>query len=161
MISDDVPFDLPPPEAYQTFLQEVELRGARLVACEVSTSQMVHDPAQVAYEIDVETRFDRFEEGFEAIQDCTIHFFVPEREEDVPVSRIQVAYGFGYECSFEEEEYEFDAYLHIFEQVSLPVNAWPFIRQFVHDITQRMNWPPLMLPLLKPDSAEEDEASDR
>lgn len=48
------------------------------------------------------------------------------------------------------------------EQVSLPVNSWPFIRQFVHDMMQRMNWPPLMLPLLKPDSdvpdADRDES---
>ena len=144
--------NLPPPEQYQAFIREVELREARLVHCEVESLMVLRDAMQVSYQIEVDNTLTWLDEGFEAIQDCTISFFIEEGDEEVPAGHVQVAYGFGYACAFEDEEYERDAYLQIFEQVSLPINAWPFIRQFVHDMTQRMNWPPLMLPLLKSDS---------
>jgi len=144
--------DLPPPERYQEFINEIELRGVRLLSCRAESQGVLHESMQASYELDVESSFRRMNQGFEAIQDCTVSVFIVEDEEEVPVGEIQVVYGFAYSSSYEDDQYESDAYLHIFQQVSLPVNAWPFIRQFIHDMTQRMNWPPLMLPLLKPDA---------
>lgn len=143
--------DLPSPERYQEFVRDVELRGVRLLNCEVTSHGMLHESMQASYDLDVESTFAWIEQGFEAVQECTVSVFVQEDEEAVPVGSINVAYGFVYSCTFEDEEYDRDAYLQIFQRVSLPVNAWPFIRQFVHDMTQRMNWPALTLPLLKPD----------
>lgn len=151
------PFDLPTPEQYQAFVEDTELRGARLVHSETHADRVVHDTSEVSYNIEVATRFAQFAEGFEAVQDCTISFFehLAEDDEKETVGRVNVAYGFFYETDTDRFDEDLDAYLYIFERVSLPVNAWPFIRQFVHDMTQRMGWPPLMLPLLKEDSEEE------
>ena len=82
--------DLPSPEQYQAFLKEVELRGARLVSCNVEASRIVHDTMQVSYEIEVESTLTPLEEGFEAIQECAISFFADESGEERadPVSHI-------------------------------------------------------------------------
>lgn len=146
--------ELPPPEKYQDFVQDVELRNARLVHCNVESLAPLGQDAQVSYKIETENEFVQHDEGFEALQQCSLSFFVEEGSEDTAVGHIDVTYGFAYACTFEDDAYPTDAYLRVFEQVSLPINAWPFIRQFVHDTTQRMSWPALMLPLLKSDAEE-------
>lgn len=154
---ENAPFDLPTPDQYQAFVEETELRGARLIRSETQAEQIVHDTSEVSYNIEVDTRSRAVADGFEAIQECTVQFFelYPGDEQAEPIGMVTVVYGFLYESETEDIGDDLDAYLYIFERVSLPVNAWPFIRQFVHDMTQRMSWPPLMLPLLKEVANEE------
>jgi len=40
-------------------------------------------------------------------------------------------------------------FFRVFERTSLPFNMWPFVREFVNNMTARMNVPPLTLPLSK------------
>ncbi len=47
-----------------------------------------------------------------------------------------------------QEEFSKD-FFEIYERTSLPLNTWPFVREFVNSMTARMNIPPLTLPLLK------------
>jgi len=42
-----------------------------------------------------------------------------------------------------------DAFFERFKKTSLPLNAWPFFREFVNNITSRMYIPPFTLPLIK------------
>lgn len=44
---------------------------------------------------------------------------------------------------FEKEFFE------IFKNINLPMNSWPYFREFVQSMTQRMNLPPITIPLLK------------
>lgn len=37
-------------------------------------------------------------------------------------------------------------FFDIFKKVNLPLNSWPYLREFVQNMTQRMNIPPLTLP---------------
>ena len=40
-------------------------------------------------------------------------------------------------------------FLEIFSKVNIHVNTWPYFREFIQSITQRMSLPPVTLPLLK------------
>lgn len=40
-------------------------------------------------------------------------------------------------------------FFEIFKEINLPINSWPFFREFVFTTTSRMNVPPLTLPLFK------------
>ena len=40
-------------------------------------------------------------------------------------------------------------YFAIFARVNLPVNTWPYFREFVHSMISRMGLPPVVLPLVK------------
>ena len=40
-------------------------------------------------------------------------------------------------------------FFDIYKENSLPINSWPYFREFVGNIIQRMNFPPLTLPLFK------------
>ncbi len=37
----------------------------------------------------------------------------------------------------------------LFKEVNLPVNTWPYFREYVHSCMGRLNLPPLVLPALK------------
>lgn len=39
-----------------------------------------------------------------------------------------------------------DDFFDIFKQKNIPVNTWPYFREFVQNTTQRMNIPPVTLP---------------
>jgi preprotein translocase subunit SecB len=41
------------------------------------------------------------------------------------------------------------SFFGVFEATSLGFNMWPFVREFVNNMTARMNVPPLTLPLFK------------
>lgn len=41
-----------------------------------------------------------------------------------------------------------DEFLKIFSARNVPINTWPYFRELVQSMTQRMNIPPLVLPLL-------------
>lgn len=40
-------------------------------------------------------------------------------------------------------------FFEIYKETNLALNIWPFVREFVNNMTARMNIPPLTLPLLK------------
>jgi len=42
-----------------------------------------------------------------------------------------------------------NAIFDIFKKVNLPVNTWPYFREYVHNCTARFNLIPLVLPALK------------
>jgi hypothetical protein len=42
-----------------------------------------------------------------------------------------------------------DDFLGIFTERNVPMQTWPYFREFVQSMTQRMNIPPLTIPLLK------------
>ncbi len=42
-----------------------------------------------------------------------------------------------------------DEFFDVYKNISLPLNIWPFFREFVNATTARMNIPPITLPLLK------------
>lgn len=42
-----------------------------------------------------------------------------------------------------------EEFLDIFSNINIHLNTWPYFREFVQNITQRMSIPPLTLPLMK------------
>lgn len=40
-------------------------------------------------------------------------------------------------------------FFEFYEKTSLPLDVWPFVREFLNSMTARMNIPPLNLPLFK------------
>lgn len=58
--------------------------------------------------------------------------------------KIECAYNLSYRADKELPE----EFFQIFMKRNVPVNTWPYFREFVHNITIRMGLPPLTLPLL-------------
>jgi len=55
----------------------------------------------------------------------------------------------GYVMVVQSEEAFNDDFFEIYSKLNVPVNIWPYFREFAGSITQRMNLPPLTLPFYK------------
>lgn len=144
----------PTPQEYHEFVRGLELLNVRLVGCEMASMEVVREPEQVEISLEQRTTFNVFDEGFEALQDYRFAFTREQNE----VGHIDLEFAFVYESEFANVDDDIDPYLSIFKMVSLPVNVWPFAREFVHSMTSRMGWPTLDLPLLKPDIPNDQES---
>ncbi|WP_157205831.1 hypothetical protein [Calidithermus timidus] len=62
---------------------------------------------------------------------------------------IEVSFGFWYLSKLQPEAEGFAGYFEVFKEINLPINMWPFAREFIHNTMARMDWPPFTLPLRK------------
>jgi len=147
----------PSPEDYGTFVKGIELTRIRMVRSHVEAPYPISDASSVAIEFDRDTEFRLHEtiDSFEALS--RFEFTFEEEEIDDPVGVISVTYSFLYESDMVDEDLNLDPYFEIFAEVSLPVNVWPFVREYVHDATSRIDWPKLDLPLVKPGLEQESQ----
>lgn len=140
----------PSPEEYGTFVKGLELTRIRMVQSHVDAPYPVSDASAVSIELEKGTEFRLHEEisSFEALSQ--FDFIFEEEGVDDPVGTISVTYSFLYESDMVGGDVDLEPYFDIFADVSLPVNVWPFVREFVHNATSRADWPKLDLPLVKP-----------
>lgn len=54
-----------------------------------------------------------------------------------------------YEIKINQTKKLSEDFWEIYKNINLHVNTWPYFREFVQNMTQRINVPPLTLPLLK------------
>jgi len=54
-----------------------------------------------------------------------------------------------YHLLFETRESLPEAFFKTYSKTSLPLNVWPYFREFVQSTVTRMNMPPITLPLFK------------
>ncbi|MDQ3458766.1 MAG: hypothetical protein M3498_05635 [Deinococcota bacterium] len=132
----------------------LELQRIRLLEANASTGINVGAPipAQSSLSIDSETDYEATKEGFEARQRYV--FVITDKKTDRESGRIEAEYGLLFKSDFSAEVPNFKEYFGIFSEVNLPVNVWPFMREFVQTTLSRMDWSPFTLPLLKPPSPE-------
>ncbi len=55
----------------------------------------------------------------------------------------------NYKLVFFTEKKFSEEFFEVFKNANLPINTWPYFREYVNNITFRMNLPPLTLPLFK------------
>ena len=55
----------------------------------------------------------------------------------------------SFELVFSSKETFTQEFFDVYKEDSLPINTWPYFREFVSSLIQRMNFPPLTLPLFK------------
>ena len=54
-----------------------------------------------------------------------------------------------YRVVFSTEEPVTDDFMDVFMEINVPMNTWPYFREFVQNMVQRSGFPQLTLPLLK------------
>ena len=103
----------------------------RPVATDVSTDVAVESSAG----------WSPYQDGFHAWYQYGLQI---NRSDGAPIE-IEVVFG----LRFRSERPMTSPIFELFKEVNLPVNTWPFLREFVHSMTGRMGWTPITLPALK------------
>ena len=133
------------PKEYREFIKGVELVGIIVKASQAR---------RLADSIDISRRLDLYTTGRAEFRmgdsgTCIVHHhyglsmtYTGEKDRLLEV-----------ECTFEVGLHVASPmtkdYFDIFARVNLPVNTWPYFREFVHSTISRMGLPPVVLPLVK------------
>jgi hypothetical protein len=138
---------LPRPEAYNRFVEGLELRRVRLIEARVHALDPMPNPAESEIELDEQYDFTPTEGGFEAVGRFRLR--VRERKTKTEQGTVEVSFGFLYASVVSPGVPDFAGFFEVFKEINLPINMWPFAREYIHNAMARMDWPPFTLPLRK------------
>lgn len=131
------------PQVYRKILEGLDLQNLYLKNFEGRINLNVL-PKNASVNISSKADFSaRAENRVEILHKWNI--IAKDKSNDLEFLNISVTYGL---ILGSKEEFTKD-FFDIYEKTSLPINVWPFVREFVNSMTARMNVPPLTLPLLK------------
>ncbi len=128
-------------DEYNAFIRQIELRAVWLSRADVANNVGSEPPDRTDVTVHRRSRWEAATNGFQAFDEYEIIL----GSEDQPAARIAVTLGLAYDSN----ELMSDALFDPFQQFNLPLNAWPYAREFVANTTARMNWVPFTLPALQ------------
>jgi preprotein translocase subunit SecB len=132
------------PTAYREFLSHVDLKNIVLDSCTVKTNR---DKIAGNMKMDIKNKVDYVVENNNLAIIISRYNVVATRSTQKE-SALKIECIFRVELSSDQPITE--DFLDIFTKVNLYINTWPYLREFVQSTIQRIGYPPLTLPLLKP-----------
>lgn len=130
-------------DAYTSFVQGIELQHIWLMGAEISNLAGPDRPDQVRVTIaDGEPETQVFEHRFVVEKPYRVRF---EGAESELIGEITAVFGLEYSTSIPLT----DPVWEIFGTHNVPLNAWPYFRELVANLTGRMGWMPLTIPTHK------------
>ena len=133
------------PELYREYLKQTELESIALLSCSAKVRKD-YFAESMRHKISDKVKYEVPEAGSNSAKLQHQYQFVVTRS-------TKRDYAVKIVCEFEVElasESEITGeFLEIFSKVNLHMNTWPYFREFVQNILQRMGLPPWILPFLK------------
>jgi len=128
-------------EAYAAFIGQIELRDIWLHAAKVINPHGPRSPKGAKFRFASEVGWEAQPQGFRAFDHA--HVYIENGETIFAEIDVTFALDFASPMPLTDEVFK------IFGELNLPVNTWPYLREFVSTTTGRMGWRPLTLPALK------------
>lgn len=129
------------PKDYAAFIAQIELQTIWLKDALVENEHGPETPERGVIRIEEETEWQPLPAGFRAFHRYRV------RMEAGSESLLTIAVT--YAVDFFSEETMTDEIFAVFQRVNLPVNTWPYLREYVATMMGRMDWMPFTLPALK------------
>jgi preprotein translocase subunit SecB len=133
------------PQKYGALLQGVQLERLYMDNCSAqSRKEKLWESASLSLSLDDKPKVrEKTDEGFTIDHEYSL----------IAKPSGSRAYALKITCTFvliysSEQELP-DEFIELFSDWNVRLNSWPYFREFVQSMTQRMAIPPLTLPLLK------------
>ncbi len=130
------------PEEYNRLIRSLNLREVRMVRGQFVAKKEYQGESGLHPNITFSGRFEVVENGFVAFHVLSFEGRCRERAE--PILEIGAEYAARYRTKVDINEALFLPFLHL----NLPVQTWPFFREFVQSSVARLQWPQVTLPSL-------------
>lgn len=135
------------PAEYNAFIDGLDLRSIRMVHARIEASRLPERsglvPAVRAHEADYQN-----EEGGVRVTHSFV-FTGTYPEENEPAVAVEVDFEVRYSAAGRMS----DPIFAEFRRRNLPLNTWPYFREFLHAALARTGWPVYHLPVYKPTQA--------
>jgi len=129
------------PGEYAAFIGQIELDATWLDAARIVNHRGPKPPEQASVALGESARWEQRPDGFHAFQSYEARI----EADNTLLAEIDVTFG----LHFKSARPMTDRIFAVFQEVNLPVNTWPYLREFLAGTTGRMNWITFTLPTLK------------
>ena len=130
------------PEVYNAFIAGVDLVSVRLAGADIQ-AESTPERRQLLPTVQQTARFTHENEHVVIIHQLT--FSGRYEDEDEPAVFIRADFEVRYSTSQRMTNQIFAE----FRRRNLPLNTWPYFREFVHAVLARTGWPVFVLPVYK------------
>jgi len=129
------------PQEYAAFIDQIELRSIWIENVTLTNHHGPEAPERGAIASTSRASYTPRSSGF-----CAHHHYTVTLEGmDIRYLDLEVVFGLEFSSGSEMTDAVFD----VFQNVNLPVNTWPYLREFVSNMMGRMGWEPYTLPAIK------------
>lgn len=132
------------PEDYKKILQGLDLISISLKESKTFLNVEITPPTELRIHIKDEANYKVKEEGIVFVFQ---KYFIDARKPQSKTRFFQLEVTFLVKV-YSKEIFSED-FFDVYKNISLQLNTWPYLREFVNQITSRMNVPPLTLPFYK------------
>lgn len=143
-------------EAYAEFIGQIELREIWLKSARVGNDCGPIPPDELTVVVDGDSRWEPLPRGFRAFQRYRIRL---SGHSNAECAEIEVAFAADYDSDLSMTDETFETFKHH----NLPLNTWPYLREFAATTVGRMGWRPITLPAFKvgtpPDASRTESGS--
>lgn len=132
------------PEIYRQILNGIDLISISVKESKAYINTDLKNPIDIKININTQSSFEVKENN---IIHITQHYKFDARKQNSKSRFVQIEVKFLVTLS-SKEEFSQD-FFEIYKEVSLRLNTWSYLREFVNNMTLRMNIPPFTIPLFK------------
>lgn len=128
--------------AYAAFVGQVELRSIWLRSARIENVFGTTPPDELAISVDGDSRWEPLPGGFRSFQTYLIHISSRDatRYADIDVTFV---------ADYDSIQPMTDELFETFGMYNLPLNTWPYLREYAATTVGRMGWLPITLPTFK------------
>jgi hypothetical protein len=127
-------------QAYNAFVRQIQIQDIRLVSAKVENLDCSYFPSSAEVKWKMAARYENIEQAFRAYQRYNV--VIADEESKEIKAKISVTFCVTYPSKITMNDELFGT----FKLVNLPVNTWPYFREFTHNAVLRMGWPPFITP---------------
>ena len=131
-------------ESYNNFIKQIQINDIKLTASKIENSDCNYFPKSAEISWKDTAKFEM--EGKKFI----IFHRYDVRVKDTPTKEIKAKVSVTFCVSYESKISMTEELFEPFKVRNLPINTWPYFREYVHDVLGRMGWPPFIMPVYVP-----------
>jgi preprotein translocase subunit SecB len=138
---------------YARFIGQIELWKIWITKARLESRTGSNWSPDVEASVSTDSAFESTNLGFRAFQHYSVKLLHELDSGTLAEIDVSFAAEFGSDIPMSDEMFA------IFSDVNLPVNTWPYLREFVSSSTGRMGWEPFTLPTIKRYTEIEEEVA--
>lgn len=130
---------------YHSILNKIELKEIYLESCSAEINrENIEQQRNLEVIIKDKASYEQLKNRLKISHKYFLTAKLPETGKDFAIkTTAKFCLMFATQTTIEKDFFD------TFQEINLPLNSWPYFREFVQNITQRMNIPPLTLPFVR------------
>ncbi len=126
---------------YNDFLRQLEIESIRIVSARVEALDYSYSPSSAEVKWRTASWYKEDEGGFSVFH--RYNATIRDMETETDKAKISVTFCVVYSSRISIT----DDLFSVFRKLNLPLNTWPYFREYLHSATSRLGWAPFVAPL--------------